>query len=126
MKITHFQMSKKWSLVATICGQYLARPHRHFIVLPPPPSTCPPVILQPRNSSQSYGRNFLLALNVIVSHFLDLNNKPMKGISYLSTRKHHATSPHKNSRNLRAQKITHPYYTKNHATKLKNSNCDKT
>ena len=23
----YFQMSLKWSLVATICGQYIARPH---------------------------------------------------------------------------------------------------
>ena len=25
-KIMYFQMSKRWSIVATICGQYLARP----------------------------------------------------------------------------------------------------
>ena len=29
-KIMYFQMSKKWSIVATICGQYLARPHNLF------------------------------------------------------------------------------------------------
>ena len=26
----YFQMSKKLSIVATICGQYLARPHREM------------------------------------------------------------------------------------------------